>query len=189
MASRRRATSAGFTLAELMVVVVIVGTLAVIAVVGIRQYMVAARANEAAAMIQSIRAAQEAHKAETNNYLDISTTMDSTWYPDSTPGRNRRSFHDTGHSHFNQWMLLNPTFPGEGVRWRYTTKAGPVDSPAPNASEFPRPSGAPAPISGANQPKDWYAIQAMGDTDGDGKAVYMSASSVTGRLFDYSRGD
>ncbi len=186
MVQRRRACSAGFTLAELMVVVMIVGVLAVIAVVAIRSYMVAARANEAAAMIQSIRAAQEAYRAETNTYLDVSTSSTS-WHPATTPDQNRRPFATDGSTAQGlRWNLLNPSAPGEGVRWGYVTKAGPAGStPTPNplvysGRQFTWPAA-------PRQP--WYYIAAMGDTDGDGKFGFMVATSLSGELHDLSSGD
>jgi type IV pilus assembly protein PilA len=183
MAHRRRAESAGFTLAELMVVVVIVGVLAVIAVVAIRSYMFAARANEAAAMIQSIRAAQEAYRAETNTYLDVSDSM-KTWHPDRTPDQNRVAFTPDTSAQGLRWRLLDPSAPGEGVRWVYVTKAGPAGS-TPVDFEGLKDK----PVWGGPQPRAWYVIEAMGDTDGDGHAVYMAASSVTGAVYDESAGD
>ncbi len=187
MVSRRRACSAGFTLAELMVVVVIVGVLAVLAVVGIRAYVIAARANEAASVIQAIRVAQEAHRAETNTYLDVSDSYTS-WHPRAVPDEKFAPFGEpTSGTPAQQmrWRLLDPSVAGEGVRWGYVTKAGP-------------PGTAPQPLEtrhdstvnwGGSLNRSWYIIQARGDTDGDGHSVFMAASSLTGVVYDESSGD
>ena len=166
-----------------MVVVVIVGVLAVIAVAAIRSYVIKARANEAAAMIQAIRAAQEAYRAETNTYLSVSDSYTS-WHPRDLPDENFVSFKtDNGTPQKLRWSLLNPSAPGEGVRWVYVSVAGPAGS-TPQALATRE-----QPVWGAAQPRAWYIIQAMGDTDGDENYVYMAASSMTGVVYDESSGD
>jgi prepilin-type N-terminal cleavage/methylation domain-containing protein len=50
----------GFTLIEMMIVVVIVGVLAMLAVVGFRKLVQSSHVSEATNMVQNIRVAQEA---------------------------------------------------------------------------------------------------------------------------------
>jgi prepilin-type N-terminal cleavage/methylation domain-containing protein len=75
----------GFTLVEVAVTVVIIGILAVIALVAYRRRIAAARVAEATTMITNIRGGQEAHKAETGVYANVSNSITS-YYPAAAPG-------------------------------------------------------------------------------------------------------
>lgn len=79
--ARRR----GFTLVEVAVTVVIIGILAVIAVVAYRRHIAASRTAEATHMITNIRGGQEAHKAEKGVYANVSSSI-TAFYPAATPG-------------------------------------------------------------------------------------------------------
>jgi type IV pilus assembly protein PilA len=67
----------------MMVVVVIVGVLATLAVVGYRKLVQASHVSEATGMVQSIRVAQEAYHAETQQYANVSSALTS-WYPQTS---------------------------------------------------------------------------------------------------------
>jgi type IV pilus assembly protein PilA len=75
----------GFTLVEMMIVVVIIGVLATLAVLGYRQIIQASHVSEATNMVQNIRVAQEAYHSETQQYASVSasipTTLSGGWYP------------------------------------------------------------------------------------------------------------
>src|SRR5688572_6725608 len=81
---------AGFTLVELMAVVVIVGILATVAVYGTRKYIRSSKTAEAVTMIDNIRAAEEAYRDETFRYLGLSAF--DNWHPRDTPAGS--SVHD-----------------------------------------------------------------------------------------------
>lgn len=70
---------------EVAITVVIIGILAVIAVVAYRRRIAAARTAEATNMITNIRSGQEAHKAEKGVYANVSQSLTS-YYPAATPG-------------------------------------------------------------------------------------------------------
>ncbi|MBW2059365.1 MAG: prepilin-type N-terminal cleavage/methylation domain-containing protein [Deltaproteobacteria bacterium] len=67
---------AGFTLVELMVVIIIVGILAAIAVPLYTDYTEKARVTEATGMIGAIITAEKVYKQRTGNYFDASTVDD-----------------------------------------------------------------------------------------------------------------
>ena len=72
----RKRFQRGFTLVELMAVVVMVAVLATLAVYGVRKYVFAAKASEAFTMINAIKAAEEAYRDETFVYLNVSGSLD-----------------------------------------------------------------------------------------------------------------
>lgn len=99
----------GFTLVEMMIVVVIVGVLGTLAVYGIGKYILSAKTSEAVSMMTSIKSAEEAFKGETFVYLDVSGTFgDSNFYPTTTPGKTKV-----------QWgAATNGTSPTVADKWR-----------------------------------------------------------------------
>src|SRR5262249_54846637 len=111
---RRHPGERGFTLVELMTVVVIVGVLATIGLASFRSRIFGSKTSQALAMIQSIRAAEERWRAENLTYLNVTHT--ATWYPATPAARTKRAFFNAGacgvpmpDSDDCRWKLLNPT--------------------------------------------------------------------------------
>ena len=75
-----RALRRGFTLVEMSIITIIVGILAVLAVVGYRKQIVSSRIAEATGMVGAIRTGQESYKAEIGNFANISASVTS-FYP------------------------------------------------------------------------------------------------------------
>jgi len=82
--TRKRAH--GFTLIELMIVVVIVGILSALGIYGVRNYINKAKTAEAREVVGTIMAQQEAFFDETGRYLDVNggVAADGDYYPDGT---------------------------------------------------------------------------------------------------------
>lgn len=78
----QRASRRGFTLIEMLTVVIIVGVLATLAVYGVRRYILSSKTSEAISMMASIKSAEEAFKGETFVYLNVSGDFgDGSFYP------------------------------------------------------------------------------------------------------------
>jgi type IV pilus assembly protein PilA len=152
----------GFTLIEMMVVVVIISVLATLAVVGYRKIIQSSHVTEATNLVQSIRVAQEAYHAETQQYADVSPTLDS-WYPLATPRGNLVTAWGGDCNNCNvPWSLL-PLHVDGPVMFGYATKAGTA-----NTKPTALPTGFPQTLTLPDQlPTDWYMITASCDIDGD----------------------
>ncbi|MCK6532900.1 MAG: prepilin-type N-terminal cleavage/methylation domain-containing protein [Polyangiaceae bacterium] len=173
----------GFTLVELMVVVVLVGVLATLGVVMFRQWVFNTRSVEAFGMVQSVRVAQERWRSENGTYLNVSTDMTS-WYPTATPGKRLYAWDYPAGNDYARWRLLSPTVSGP-VQFGYVTMAGAPFSALPAVATAQQP-GWPA----ANTiTVPWYVIQAMGDTDADGVKSYYVAASFNGEILRENEGE
>ena len=172
MASRpSRNARRGFTLVELMTVVIIVVVLATLAVYAVRKYVWSAKTTEAYDMINSIRSAQEAYRAETFTYCDVSKTNLGTYWPVATPDKGKAAW-DDGSCSADQckgFQTLGVS-PHGAVQFRYSTIAG-TGNPSlsgTSATGYQLPASATGP---------WYVVQALGDQNGDGTpSVFLSSS-------------
>jgi type IV pilus assembly protein PilA len=162
------------------VVVVIVGILAMLAVVGYRKLISSSRTAEATHMVQAIRVAQEAYHAETQQYANVSQNINAT-YPATTPGRFKTAWGAscTNCSNPPTWTDL-PVHVDGPVEFGYATVAG-------AAGNAPNPTGVT--INGATisfpskSPTDFFIIHAMGDTDGNTVFCNVWGTSWSNDLF------
>jgi type IV pilus assembly protein PilA len=166
----------GFTLAELMIVVAIVGVLAAVAIASLRKFVFGSKIVEPTSMIQSIRVAQESWKGANASYFNVSGSLAPTnHYPPPKSNLEKQNFWagPDGETK-DRWRLLNPTVPGP-VQFGYAVVAGePSADPAtmpvpalPGAPQFPAPADY------------WYVIQAIGDPDRDGVNTVCASSSIS----------
>jgi len=174
---RKKATRRGFTLAELMIVVAMIGVLAAIAMVGYRKYMRSAATAEVKTVVQGIRISEEAYRAETLQYLGCSTNL-TDWYP-GTPGEKKRPWDNaqTGNAKHDCFMSLNVQTDGP-VRFGYAVMAGiaPTDKPT-DVTYCSGWATAQATVVGP-----WFVVQAGGDQDGNGILSRFASSSLSGEI-------
>jgi type IV pilus assembly protein PilA len=171
----------------MMVVVVIVGILATLAVVGYRKLVQSSHVTEATNMVQSIRVAQETYHSETQQYADISSTLTS-WYPQLVPtGRLTTAW---GGSCANcvvpatGWSVL-PLHVDGPVAFGYATKAGaPNTAPATLPADIQASLGLPA-----TSDTEWYVVTATCDLDAAGTPnTYVATTSWSNQVFTFFEG-
>jgi type IV pilus assembly protein PilA len=175
--SRQRARGRGFTLAELLIVVAMIGVMAALATVGYRRYLHSAQASEAKAMIQGIRGAEETYKAEMLTYLSCSSSL-TNYYPNLAPNDSKWNWVNPNHGDYANWQRLNVSSDGP-VRFGYIVVAG-IGGAVPTPPQMTNlPTGWP-PVPNPGQP--WYVVLAAGDRDNNKIFAYFLSSSFSSEI-------
>ena len=171
-------TSRGFTLTELMIVVAMIGVLSALALVGYRKYVDSAKNNEAVAVIQAIRSAEEEFRDKTLTYFDVSNS--GNYYPrakgtvDSRKASWQKAATDTEGV---RWATLGVNVSGP-VAFTYKANAGQAGTPinVPGGIDY-----SPAPTF-TTPTKDWYIVQAYGDPNENGKPTVLLSTSFSNEI-------
>jgi prepilin-type N-terminal cleavage/methylation domain-containing protein len=172
--------SRGFSLVELMIVVVILGVLSALALPAYMRQRYRGQAVEASEVLSRVVAAQEAYRAEFTTYSDASNDLTltgvgahtsgalGTWHP--ATGSGLRNFYTNLPTSWNQLGVR----PRELVRYSYATCAG-------NPGVIPSlgPAGdlgyAALPLA---QQGVWFFAAATGDLDANGVFSRYEVSSL-----------
>jgi type IV pilus assembly protein PilA len=174
--SARRAAARGFTMAELMAVVALVGILSMIATVSYRKFVAHSKTAEVMPMFVNIKAAEEAYKDETFRYLGPSGSSLNNYFPNNPkPGQQKMNFAGTG-TGWADWEALNVKVAGP-MLFVYACTAGNNSAPTPLGSDI-TVGNWPATIAAP-----WYVIKARADIHGDGVDTVFATSSFTGDLY------
>jgi prepilin-type N-terminal cleavage/methylation domain-containing protein len=163
----------GFTLVEVMAVVIILGILSMVAVMLVRGHMASARTASALAGVKWILSAQTAIRSETGQYWDCSGDS-ARYYPMLTPSKTLYSWRQE-HPDAPRWAALGLPQEG-GTRFGYLVNAGLPAAPYPTLQTDEKPA-----IPRSVDP--WYVIQFKGDVDGDGTFMKGIASSVNAEVY------
>jgi len=171
-----RASSAGFTLVELMAVVAITGILAAVGVMLVRTHLLASKTVDALAIMQSIRAAQESFRAQNGRYLNCSVTSPAVWYPMATPAQVAYEWRQTDHDDWTgRWQQLAVTRTKPTI-FGFLVNAG---NPGDAYPTFETTTDPVLPVS----IEPWYVIQVKGDRDGDSVPMLGVTTSLSAEVY------
>ncbi|MGC4070087.1 MAG: hypothetical protein QM784_36605 [Polyangiaceae bacterium] len=174
-----------------MTVVVIVGILAALGVYGVRRYVNSAKSSEARAMILNIKAAEEAYREETYQYLPTANAINGTGelYPHAclsiAPGKVKVA-----------WEQSANCAQAKAIKTLGVTSTSPVyygygvGVPVSGGSMPALPLSTPFNWGGnANPTGPAFAVVAMGDVDGDSTFSVFVSSSFTDEVHVEAEGE
>ena len=160
----------GYSLVELMVVVVIIGVLATVAIPSFIGYLHKSKTSEAISFLAAIKQRQAAYYAEMGQYCDVSGTQDN-WFPAGTPDSNQMTWASAP----TEWLMLGASPDSPAVYFQYSSVAG-LAGTTPADGGFSDDRG----YTGTNF---WFVSSARGDLNGDGEFVTFESYSGSADLY------
>lgn len=175
----RRSIESGFTLTELMVVIVLLSILAALAYPALRKELEHAHGREGIGQMRAIAAAQERFRSEHLTYLNVSPT--NALYPNKTPNETRFHFRQPSHEDYTRWEVFAPDIKVP-TPYSFISRAGLSGAALPT-----NPMGLASPTDLPAGP--WYYVYGVGDIDGDGIQQRMFFSSFEPELTISNQGE
>ena len=179
------------TLIEAMIVVVIVGVLAMLAVVAYRRWVRSSYLSEGQDMVSNIRVAEEAFAAENSVYLDVSGGLGTGHtYPLTTPTSSKTIWGGACGSCPNQksdgtpitWASLNVQSSAP-VIFGYAVIADQAVSPSTRVGTI-KVNGQTLDYSAMANGAPWFFVEADANISGDGASyTRVYGMSWTNRIF------
>lgn len=162
----------GFTLVELMIVIVIISVLSLLAITGFRKYTYTARKAEANEFLGGVRVAQETYFQAFGQYCG---SLDEDIWPDADKPPFTHKYDWGEPPADSSWGMLGMRSPGQ-VWFLYVNQAGPAGNVAGNA-----------PI--LNRDRPWFWARAEGDFNGDGNRITFEVSSERPNVYELDSED
>lgn len=169
-----------------MIVTVIVGVLALLAIVGYRRWAYSSWLAEATNMVANIRSAEESFYSENGTYLNVSGSR-TVFYPMQNPGASKTDWNVPGGCSnctlHNGWETLN-VHPDGPVAFGYSVIGGDGITVLASTIGTVTVSGKSVDYSAMINGKPWYFVEAKGNISGDGTHfTYVYAMSGTSQIY------
>lgn len=183
MRTQRR--SRGVTLIEVMIVVVIIGVLAFLAVVAYRRWIRSSYITEGQNMVSNIRTAEEAFASENGAYLDVSGHLGAGYtYPLPNPGQSKTAWGGPCGTCATPQAWNGLTVQSSApVIFGYSVIADQTTPPGTRVGTI-TVNGKPLDYSAMNNGAPWYFIEADANISGDKTSfTHIYGMSATNTIY------